>query len=147
MVQDSHRNHFQHSRGVIHNLKNPYCRPIAAQWFVFLTWLIQVVVLEPAEAAFKEMLLHVGKNPERCHAQSCNLMCFIHMSVHQFCFLAGEYSWWIVDWKMSFGANTRTHFSIIGRRRRLSMLQAALGPRRGFVPVTNRGDSAVSRLI
>eukprot|EP00434_Breviolum_minutum_P000918 symbB.v1.2.000808.t1/scaffold44.1/size390916/21 len=30
----------------------------------------------------------------------------------------------------------------VGGRRRLSMLQAALGPRRGFVPVTNRGDSA-----
>lgn len=31
------------------------------------TSLVQVVVLEPGEAAFQELLLHVARNPERRH--------------------------------------------------------------------------------
>eukprot|EP00913_Durusdinium_trenchii_P004828 g4485.t1 len=53
----------------------------------------KVVVLEPGDRAFEELLLHVAQNP------------------------------------------TRT-------RSRLSLLRAALGPKRGLVQMTNRGDSA-----
>ncbi|CAK9016854.1 Uncharacterized protein SCF082_LOCUS13371 [Durusdinium trenchii] len=52
----------------------------------------KVVVLEPGDRAFEELLLHVAQNPTR--------------------------------------------------RSRLSLLRAALGPKRGLVQMTNRGDSA-----